>query len=47
MRMQGEKKGDEGAFFFGGGAVAGGGMLHRIHISLALSEFTGCAKLFS
>ena len=25
----------------------GGGMLHRIHISLALSEFTGCAKLFS
>ena len=40
MRMQGEKEGDEGAFW-------GGGMLHRIHISLALSEFTGCAKLFS
>lgn len=34
-------------FLGGGGAVAGGGMLHRIHISLALSEFTGCAKLFS
>ena len=41
MRMQGEKEGDEGAFW------GGGGMLHRIHISLALSEFTGCAKLFS
>lgn len=40
--MQGEEEGDNEGML-----DTGGGTLHRNHISLAISEFTGCAKLFS